>query len=149
MKAIILRIYLILATYRDAGIRYIRNIMAFIHTDKNDQLVLATVDHLADVYKAKVTLIRFSSNTDSAEKKSVDADFLKDLAEKQQNPTEAKMLHGDDELKTVLAETMNYDLFILGSSDHTFINSLRGTYDDKLIAKASCSVLAVHSASNI
>lgn len=137
-----------LATYRDTGIRYIRKIMAFIHTDKNDSLVLATVDHLAEVYNAKVTLIRFSPNTDTSEKKSLDAMELRDLADKQQNKTEVKILQGDDELTTVLAETVNFDLFILGSSDNTFINSLRGTYDDKLIAKASCSVLAVHSASN-
>ena len=138
-----------LATYRDAGVRYIRNIMALIHTDKNDNLVLATADHLAEVYNANVTLVRFSPNSDSSEQKSFDANSLRDLAEKQKNKTEAKILDGSEELKTILAETANYDLFLLGSSDHTFINYLRGTYDDKLIAKASCSVLAVHSASNV
>lgn len=136
-----------LATFRDAGIRYIRNIMVLIHTDKNDSLVLATADHLAEVYNAKVTLVRFSALSDGAEKKDFDTKFLEDLASKQKMKSEVKMLYGTEENKTILNETSEFDLFILGSSDATFINSLRGTYDDKLIAKASCSVLAVHTAS--
>lgn len=138
-----------LATFRDAGIRYVRNIMVLIHTDKNDSLVLATADHLAEVYKANVTLVRFSYHLDDTAKKIFDKTFLEDLANKQRIKPDVKLLNGSDEIKTILSETADYDLFILGSSDSTFINSLRGTYDDKLIAKASCSVLAVHTASNI
>lgn len=138
-----------LATYRDAGVRYIRCIMVLIHTDKNDALVLSTADHLAEVYNAKITLVRFSKNSDSSEKKLFDQRFLEELASNQKIKPEVKVLHGDDEITSILNKTAKFDLFLLGSSDSNFINSLRGTYDDKLIARASCSVLAVHTASNI
>jgi nucleotide-binding universal stress UspA family protein len=61
--------------------------------------------------------------------------------------TQTKVVIGHDELKAIVAETCEYDLLILGSSHHTLLNSIFGTFDDKLIAKASCSVLAVHKGS--
>lgn len=138
-----------LATFRDAGVRYIRKMMVFINNDKNDKLVLATADHLAKVFWADITLVRFVKETDSDEKKYYEQSFLKELASKQENQVHTKVIAGSDKLKSLIAETIEYDLLILGSSDHTLVNSVTGTFDDKLIAKASCSVLAVHESSFI
>lgn len=138
-----------LATFRDAGVRYIRKIMVLINNDKNDKLVLSTADHLSKIYWADVTLVRFAQEKDSDEKKYYEQSFLKDLSQKIEAQTHVKVVVGTDRLKSLQAETSEYDLLILGASDHSLLNSVRGTFDDKLIAKASCSVLAVHESSFI
>lgn len=138
-----------LATFRDAGVRYIRKIMVLINNDKNDKLVLSTADHLSKIYWADVTLVRFAYEKDSNEKKFYEQSFLKDLSSKIEAQTHIKVVVGTDPLKSLIAETSEYDLLILGASDHSLLNSVRGTFDDKLIAKASCSVLGVHESSFI
>lgn len=135
-----------LATFRDTGVRYIRKIMVLIHNDRNDALVLSTADHLADVYGAQITLTSFIKEDDSDEKKYFAQSYLKDLASKQEFEPSTIVLTGNDRYKTIVRTTCEYDLFILGASDHNFWNSIRGTFEDKLIARASCSVLAVHTA---
>jgi amino acid transporter len=136
-----------LATFRDAGVRYIRKIMVVINNDKHDKLVLTTAEHLSKIYWADVTLVRFAHESDSEEKKFYEQSFLKELAKKISENTQTKLVIGQDKLSSLVAETCEYDLLILGSTDHTLLNSVRGTFDDKLIAKAACSVLAVHESS--
>ena len=58
-----------------------------------------------------------------------------------------KVLTGKDEIKAVLAETVEFDLLVLGSTDHSLTTAFLGSKDDKFIAKAACSVLAVHNSS--
>lgn len=136
-----------LATFKDMGVRYIRKIMVVINNDKNDKLVLNTADHLARIYWADITLMRFAKTTDSEEKKYYEDSYLKELSSKLTAPSQTKVVIGKNELKSLIAETVEYDLLIIGSSDHTLIDSVGGTFDDKLINKASCSVLAVHESS--
>jgi nucleotide-binding universal stress UspA family protein len=138
-----------LATFRDAGIRYIRKIMVLINNDKNDKLVLSTADYLAGVFWADITLTRFAYETDSDEKKYYETNFLKELGSKLNSQNKTKVIIGKSETVSILEQTCDYDLLILGSSDHTLLNSIRGTFDDKIIAHASCSVLAVHTNSLI
>lgn len=137
-----------LAIFRDTGVRYFRKIMALINADKNDKLVLETADHLAQVYGADITLMRFSHEAVSPEKKRYELNFLQEVASSVEARTHCKILSGTDEIKEILAQTVEYDLFILGSTDHSLSRSVFGAYDDKLMQKASCSVLSVHASSN-
>ena len=93
--------------------------------------------------------MRFAKHTDSQERKYYEDSFLKELSSKLKAPSQTKVVVGKDEIKSLIAETVEFDLLILGSSDHTLANSIFGTFDDKLINKASCSVLAVHESSFI
>ncbi len=138
-----------LATFRDAGVRYIRKIMVYIHNDRNDTLVLQTANHLANVFKANITLVRFASIKASEEQKYYETHYLKDLGAKLDTPPSTAVVLGENKLKTLIEETPKYDLLLLGSSDQTIVNSVQGTFDDKLIAKAACSVLAVHTSNYI
>lgn len=134
-----------LATFRDAGVRYIRKIMVYIDNDRNDALVLETANHLASVFRATVTLVRFAHKNSSDEQKYYETHYLKDLGKKFDVAPSTNVVLGESKLQTLIDETPKYDLLVLGSVDHTLINSIRGTFDDKLIAKAACSVLAVHT----
>jgi amino acid transporter/nucleotide-binding universal stress UspA family protein len=136
-----------LATFRDAGVRYIRKIMILINEDKNDTLVLSTADHLAKVFWADITLVKFSNIKSGEVAHQEQGQILQTLGATMTAQTQTKVVTGHDQLKATVAETCEYDLLILGSSDHTLLNSMFGTFDDKLMAKASCSVLAVHAGS--
>lgn len=138
-----------LAIFRDTGIRYIRKIMVLVSVDRNDPLVLETAEHLARVNKAQVTLVRFALDTADIEKVRYEKSYLDSLKGKLKVITHTKVLVGKNEIKTLLAETVEFDLFVLGSADHTFIRTIVGSFDDKLIAGAACSVLAVHASSNL
>lgn len=133
-----------LATFRDAGIRYIRSIMVLIHDDKNDSLVLKKAEHLSRVFSSRVTLQRYVSDLEQV---SIEERKLTEFGKEFTRMPKIKIITGSDEIKSILKETCEYDLLILGSSDHSFTNSIFGTYDDKLIARASCSVLAIHKSS--
>lgn len=137
-----------LAIFRDTGVRYFRKIMVLINADKNDKLVMETADHLAEVYGADITLVRFSHEMVSPEKKKYEHTFLSEVAKTVGARTHCKVLSGTDEIKEILAQTVDFDLFILGSTDHSLTRSVFGAYDDKLMQKASCSVLSVHASSN-
>lgn len=136
-----------LATFRDAGVRYIRKIMVYINNDKNDKLVLNTADHLAEIFWADITLTRFAFDSDPDEKVYYETNYLKELGSKLKSQNNTKVVRGTNQLDALLELTCDFDLLILGSSGHTLLNSIRGTFDDKLISKASCSVLAVHASS--
>lgn len=138
-----------LAIFRDTGIRYIRKIMVYINLDRNDALVLETAEHLARVNKAQVTLVRFAKDDVDIEKVRFEKSYLDSLKSKLKVITHTKVLTGKNEIKTLLAETVEFDLFVLGSADHTFVRTILGSFDDKLIAGAACSVLAVHASSNL
>jgi APA family basic amino acid/polyamine antiporter len=134
-----------LAIFKDAGVRYIRNIMVLLNDDCNDRIVLETADHLATVNKADVTLMKFIHKSKSQEQKDKAFEELKDISHKLKAFTKVKIIEGPNEVDPVVAETVEYDLFILGSQDPNLANSLFGAYDDILIAKAACSVMAVHA----
>lgn len=138
-----------LAIFRDTGVRYIRKILVIINNDSNDKLALETADHLAEVFWADITLARCSSHKVSSEKKSYEISYLNELGTKLKAKNFSKLLLGEDEIQTILDHSCDYDLLILGSQDFGFIQSLLGTSEDKIMAKASCSVLAVHKGLDI
>ena len=140
-------LYCNLATFKDSGVRYIRKIMVFINDDVNDELIKSTSEHLSKVFWADVTLTKYANASMPDDKKELKKDELIKFGATMKNQTQTKLIIGEDPLKSIVEETVDYDLLIMGSSDHTLINSIFGTFDDKLIAKASCSVLAVHTAS--
>lgn len=134
-----------MAIFRDTGIRYIRKILVLLNNDKNDKVILETIKHLASVYGARVILAKHvSSDLDEAslenEKSKVEA-----AAKSISDTIEAELIIGDSRVHDVVAETVNFDLFVLGSQDHSPLSSFVGTDDNRMIAKANCSVLAVHA----
>lgn len=134
-----------LAVYRDTGIRYIRKIMAFLNEDKNDRVVLDTVNHLAEVFGAKVVLTKYLPKDAPIEKVDHEWEYLVQLGGQISGGAEANIIQGDSAVDDIVAETVNFDLFVLGSRDHTFLTSFKGAFDEKLTKKAACSVLALHS----
>ncbi len=136
-----------LATYRDVGIRYIRKVMAIISDDCNDKLVIDTANHLASVNNAEVTLVKFCNQQLAEEKKNYEKKYLENLFDKFDCKVNAMIICGESPVIAIQAETINYDLLILGGSDFNLVQRFKGSFDDKLMSQAACSVLSVHASS--
>jgi APA family basic amino acid/polyamine antiporter len=128
--------------FKDAGIRYIKSIMVVVNEDTNDKLVLETAEHFSQVHKAGITLVQWIK--DESEKEHA-MGALEKISEGISMPVKTKIIIGGEELKSIIEETIEHELLVFGSQDHTFKKSVFGNYDNKLISRSSCSVMAVHS----
>ncbi|MBD64605.1 MAG: hypothetical protein CME62_05335 [Halobacteriovoraceae bacterium] len=138
-----------LAVFKDKGVRYIRKIMVVIHNDKNDKLILKMADHLAKIYLAEVTLMRFAKTSSSDEHKSFEQRYLKELSQQLTAPTRVKVVVGKNQVSSFIAETIEYDLLIMGANEPRLFKRIQGTFKDKMMSRAACSVLAVHESTFI
>ena len=136
-----------LAIFRDAGVRHIRKILALLNDDKNDKVVLETVKHLGELFGARVILAKYVPLSAPEEKLDHEKAYLDRVAARISDKIETQIIQGDSPVEDIVGETVNFDLFMLGSQDHSFAANFRGTFDNKLIDKAMCSVLALHASS--
>lgn len=138
-----------LGIFRDAGVRYIRKIMCFIQEDERDDIVISTADHLAEVNRADITLLKILPENSTEEVLQRGERDLKELAKSCISRTGIQIIQSDDPIESVIAQTVEFDLFIFGGSRHTFMSNLFGSEDDRLMAKAACSVISVQSSPNL
>lgn len=134
-----------IAVYRDAGVRYIRKIMIYISDDTNDALILQTADHLAKIFWADITLTKFIALPKTQEQLNDEEAKLNKYGENLKAQRCSKIITGSDKINSILEATCEFDLLILGNIQSSLLNSITGTFTDKLTAKASCSVLSVHA----
>jgi mannitol/fructose-specific phosphotransferase system IIA component (Ntr-type) len=131
-----------LAVFKDAGVRYIRQILVWAEPGPHDSLVVATADHLAKIYGAELNFVCFIDDNEEAHASQARADYVDQLIEMCEAPSKAVMLHGTDELAAIERATQDDDLLIMGAPpDRSFIGRWFGTPKDKLTRDASCSVL--------
>ncbi len=142
-----------LGIFRDSGVRYIRKIMCYLKGDENDELILNTADHLAEVNRADVVIMRVidpiaEDIPESNSFREKVEDDIRELAKSCVARTSFQVLESSDAVSTILNQTVEYDLFLFGASKFGFMSSLFGSDDDKLVAKAACSVISIQKAPN-
>ncbi len=131
-----------LAVFKDAGVRYIRQILVHAEPGPHDSLVVATADHLAQVYKAELNFICFVADGQEARKVQAQTDYVDQLRELCISDTSTVMVRGNNELETIRRATAAYDLMIMGAApNRTMRSRLFGTTKDNLTRDAECSVL--------
>jgi APA family basic amino acid/polyamine antiporter len=131
-----------LAVFKDAGVRYIRQILVFAEPGPNDSLVVTTADHLAQLYDAELNFICYEGDGQDPLSTQARADYVDQLRDLCVSPTSAVVIHGKDELDAVSKVTGGYDLMIMGAAPtRTLLGHLVGTKKDNLTRRAECSVL--------
>ena len=136
-----------LAVFKDAGVRYIRQILVYAEPGPHDSLVVSTADHLAQIYKAELNLVCFVKDDLDAAATQARVDYIDQLMEMCVSKTKAVMLHGPDELKAIEAATQDDDLLIMGAPpDRSILGRWFGTPKDRLTRNAACSVLWLKTA---
>ena len=133
-----------LAVFKDAGVRYIRQILVFAEPGPNDSLVVTTADHLAQLYDAELNFICYEGDGQDPLSTQARADYVDQLRDLCVSPISAVVIHGKDELDAVSKVTGGYDLMIMGAAPtRTLLGHLVGTKKDNLTRRAECSVLCL------
>lgn len=132
-----------LALVRDAGIRYVREIVAYPEPGPHDALVVRTAAHLAEIWGARLTFIRFVP--DGADQALVEAetDYLGQLELLIEVPATRRVLRGKHIGNVIIEETSAYDLLVLGQPDASLMQVLSGTLHARLTKHAACSVISL------
>jgi len=135
-----------LATFYDAGVRYIEKILVYVVPGPHDALVARTADFLARLHGAELTFIRFASEGGSMTNVQAEADYLDQVRQLCSARTHTLLLRGSDEAQAIAGATGAYDLLILSpSTESGWSPRLSGTLTDRVMAKAACSVLRLQT----
>ncbi len=133
-----------LATFRDAGVRYIRKILVLIQSEGVDGLVIHTADHLAQVHEAELVFVRCLDEDAMDEVVDHERRILEYLVTGCQSKWELKILKSTSQVDAMISESVEYDLFIFGiSQKESRFRRIFGSDSDRLIEKAACSVIAI------
>lgn len=130
-----------LALFRDAGVRYIREILVYAEPGPHDALVVGTADDLAHQWRAQLTLVRFVRQTATQRECRDEQAYLDQLSSLCSSPASTKLLRGKRLVDTVTAISAGYDLLVAGMRDVTLWAQLRGTQQEEMMRRAECSVL--------
>lgn len=135
-----------LALFRDAGVRYIREILVFAEPGPDDALVVSTADHIAAIEGARLTFIRWMPDDADQVELAAAGDYLDQVRVTCTVDNEVRVVRGPSFLEAMTAATVDYDLLVMGAPEESFVDSMvRGTVKDRLTAKAACSVLRLQT----
>ena len=131
--------------FRDKGVRYIRKIMCYLEGDRNDEIVISTANHLAEVNKADIVFVKIIPNDQKEKLEEVENQTI-ELTKTCHNYHSVTIKLSDSPVKLLSEASVDYDLFIFGSTSYNFWTNIFGNKDDTLMAQSACSVLAVQAA---
>lgn len=134
------------ALYRDAGVRYVREILVVSDGDESDELAVDTADHLALVWGATVTIAHWAPpgapEGDVARAKRK----LEQLSEACRAPTAVRVLVDVDEVSAYANDSVKFDLLVLTRQRTTqWYRLLRPSRHERIATAAACSVLMVQT----
>ena len=135
-----------LALFKDAGVRYIRQIMVFAEPGPHDALVVSTADHLAQIWGAELTFARFVPDDATQAVVQSQVDYIDELRHLCQAKAHHRILRGANETRALVDATAGYDLLVLGAPEEGFIRSqLLKARIERLTEQAACSVLRLQT----
>ncbi|MEM6804123.1 MAG: APC family permease [Bacteroidota bacterium] len=131
-----------MALFRDAGVRYIRQILVYPERGSHLDLVIQTADDMARIFSAEITFIRVAAPEADETELAAEEGYLKELGKSCKSTTHYIVLQDKRPLAKIIEKSAAFDLLITGMpKEEKFINSLLGTWKDALFEKAACSVL--------
>jgi len=131
-----------LALFRDAGVRYIRQILVYPERGSHLDLVVSTADHMASIFNAEITFIRVASPDADETELSAEEGYLKELGKGCKSTTHYLVFQDKKPLEKIIEMSAGYDLLVTGMpKEEPKINVILGTWKDALFEKAACSVL--------
>jgi mannitol/fructose-specific phosphotransferase system IIA component (Ntr-type) len=135
-----------LATFHDAGVRYLQKILVFVEPGPHDALVIHTADRLAQREGAELTFIRFVGNDAPLTQDQAEADYLDQVRNMCRVPAKTLIVRGRNEAEAIGEQTAGFDLLIMGGTvKRSRMRYMLGTMRDKLTAQAACSVLRLRT----
>lgn len=133
-----------LVTFKDNGVRYIRKILVFVRSSVKDRFVITTVDHLAKVFNAEITLVRVVTPDTSQDILDLELNYLEDLKKQSKTPIDSVLLQSDNPIQTIIDESVEYDLVAFADfRQQTITQQFFASDADKLFSEVACSVVSI------
>jgi mannitol/fructose-specific phosphotransferase system IIA component (Ntr-type) len=135
-----------LAIFHDAGIRYIRKLLVLAEPGPHDVLVTRTADYLAKLRGASLTFVRFVPDNAPLTRVQAEADYLDQVRQLCESPSETLILRGRDEAKAIGRASAAFDLLVTAEKPHkNMLLRMVGGGRDKLTDAAACSVMRLQT----
>lgn len=136
-----------LAVFRDAGVRYIREILVFPNRGAHDSLVAVTADHLAEVHGASLTFVATLPEGAPPRVREEAEAYLEQMRRLCTCESRPLIVEAKIQEQTITRLSAGYDLLVMGeSASRSMWSTLRGTMAERITETAGCSVLRVQSA---
>ncbi len=132
-----------LALFKDAGVRYVREILVFAEPGPHDALVVSTADYLAALWGAELTLVRFVPDSAPMTTLQAETDYLAQLKQLCSAPAKELVIRGRRLSRAMARASAGYDLLVMGAPDLTLLKMLRGNPHARIMSHAACSVLTL------
>ncbi|MFG1485502.1 amino acid permease [Halobacteriovorax sp. RZ-1] len=136
-----------LAIFRDNGVRYMRKIMVLIDQNSNDVTLIQAAQQIAESHKAEITFIYLIDKDLTIEETSQVEKYIRLISDDMTVRTTGHIIKYNDKVDTLETLTVEYDLLVFNSNKKHRWFHVFGTEDDQIMAKASCSVLGIHTGS--
>jgi amino acid transporter/mannitol/fructose-specific phosphotransferase system IIA component (Ntr-type)/nucleotide-binding universal stress UspA family protein len=131
-----------LAVFKDAGIRYFRQILVYVKPGPHDSLVVQTADRLAKANGAELNFVCFLPYDMDKSKAKAQAAYVDQLRALCTVTTRSVVLEEEKLEQAVVKVAGAFDLLVMGGPpDRSFWNRFFGTVEDKITRGAACSVL--------
>lgn len=131
-----------LALFKDAGVRYIRQILVYPELGPHEELVASTADHLAAIYGAQLTFIRVIPEGSANSVRLAELDYIGRLSDICEAPSRCLIAYGVDAQKEIIKVTVGFDLLVTGAPrEENLFQVILGTGRDQLTEQSACSVL--------
>ena len=131
-----------LAVFKDAGVRYIRQILVWPEPGPHDALVVSTADHLARVYNAELNFVAVVPEEINTDGLRATTEYLAEMTSLCEAESRVSVIHDRDPAQALIRLSAAYDLLIMGAPPERSISALfLGTAKDRVTRAAACSVL--------
>ena len=133
-----------LMTFRDKGVHYFKKILVIVETNRSNELLLNTADHLANVNGAEITLTTYMPPKTDKEVYMWKVELLKKMSQFCTHSVDTLVLSGSKDWEAFCQVSAEFDMVILESQKTTsFYQRLFGSTDDKIMEHSACSVVSV------
>lgn len=133
-----------LMTFRDKGVRYFKKLLVIVQTDKSNELLLNTADHLARVNEAEITLTTYAPIDANKEVIDWKTELLEGMSRRCKYAKDILVVTGANDWSAYAKATDEFDMVIIEAESVTsFYKRFFGSSCDKLMEHSACSILSV------
>ncbi|MEE9383150.1 MAG: amino acid permease [Nannocystaceae bacterium] len=130
------------ALFKDAGIRTYRQLLAVLEPGPHDALIVRTVDQLASLYRARVTLARVLPMNATADERAQSSEYLSQMQRLCREATSTEVIATDDWVPQLSKASARFDMLVFGAPpDRPFRATFLRSKEDRLMEEAHCAVV--------
>ena len=134
-----------LVWFSDKGIRNFRKILVVTQGRKEDLIMLDAAHTLAKGYNAKLTIVHEALPESEAEHEAQRREKIEKIIVSLQGRVSTEQISFEEDAQSIIDMSVDYDLLVINNENTSFFKMLRLDRNNKLLAKAACSVFSINT----